>query len=105
MVVRLTSRQSLAKLVNIQPEAGVRIHPHSLAIYSEPPFAQRTVEGREGTAQTAAGTALVIVRPQQRSQRVPAVAAWLDSQVGHQRECLAPRDVDWLVIALNTRRA
>ena len=82
MPVRCARRQALAQSVHVQPGLVLGRPPGRLAVERKPRVAQRTVEQRQSAPYLGAGTALVQLGPEQGRQRVAAVAARAQRQVG-----------------------
>jgi hypothetical protein len=82
-----------------------RIQRRGLAVGVQPCTPKHFVQRRQGAPQRPARPGLVVFRPQQRRQRVAAVALLGNSQVRQQRNRFAGIDVDWRAVVLNTRWA
>ncbi len=76
---------------------------NGLCVRVQPAFAQSVAQPRQGTTQAATGAALVVFGVEQRRQRVAAVPALCDGQVGQEGQCLAPPDMERHTIALDAR--
>ena len=95
----------VSKAMDVQPNVGIWVQCRGLPVDGQPPLAQGSVDHREDAAQLGSGAALIESRPEQRRQRVAAVTAPCDCQVGEKGERFAAGEMHRLAVQLESRGA
>jgi hypothetical protein len=86
--------------VYIHPDASVKIQTDMLPVNFQPRPSKGFIQCRKCAAQGGTGVGLVIFRPEQGCKRIAAMALAGDSEVRHERSCLACIKVDDLTVTL-----
>src|SRR5215216_1559479 len=77
---------------------------HTLPVDAQPTLRSGFTQRREGSTQGGTGASLVVLRPEQASERVSGVALLGDGQVGGEGYSFARVDLDRHTVMLDSRR-
>jgi hypothetical protein len=84
---------------------GIRLQADGIAIGCDPAFADDVINLPQGAAQVGVGAALIVIGPQQGSQRLTGVALPCDGQIRQQRDGLAAIGAYQPAVDFDVRRA
>ncbi len=101
--VRLALCQEVVETDDVYQDRAV-VKVHVLSVGDQPPLRAGLAQRREGPAQGGAGATLVVLGPEQSSERVPGVAPPRYGQVGGERDRLPRVDFHEHALVLDARR-
>ncbi|MBA2285277.1 MAG: hypothetical protein H0W02_07340 [Ktedonobacteraceae bacterium] len=93
------SHQAARECLAIHLDSAALIQPDGFPVDLQPFPRQRFIQFGERAAQSSTRVALIAFRPEQRRQRIPALALSHHREIGHQRDSLAPIDNNRLTVA------
>ncbi len=97
-------RQPLVEFIDVDVEFRVCSKPNRFAVDFQLFAAERAMQDREGAAQRGTRAGLIVLAPEQRGERVVAVALPREGEIGEERERFARIDLDRRAIAFEARR-
>ena len=93
------------ELGHVEPEASAGDQGDRFPVHGQVRFVQRSAQRRQGAPQGRARVLVVVVRPEQRGQRLAGLTATADGQIGQKGDRLAGVNGHRRGVAFDARRA